>query len=97
MMISSKIRFSKSNTTDGFGFNCMKTAYSLRIKGRLDYYPGGENQIIAEGEENSLQDFIAWIKNNIEDTNQFTCHNSLISSGIFKEFDIFLHTAIQPF
>jgi hypothetical protein len=44
-----------------------------------------------------LQDFIAWIKNNIEDTNQFTCHNSLICSGIFKEFDIFLHTAIQPF
>ncbi|MEA5109259.1 hypothetical protein SDC9_08660 [bioreactor metagenome] len=94
MNVRSEIRFSRVKHADGFGFNCMKTAYTLDVKGRLDCYPEGDNQIIAEADENNLNAFIAWIKDNIDDDSQLTCYNSLNYSGVYKEFDIFLHASI---
>jgi len=84
MNVRSEIRFSRVKHADGFGFNCMKTAYTLDVKGRLDCYPEGDN----------LNAFIAWIKDNIDDDSQLTCYNSLNYSGVYKEFDIFLHASI---
>ncbi|MBL7905632.1 MAG: hypothetical protein JNL22_11475, partial [Bacteroidales bacterium] len=34
-----EIRFSRKSFEDAFGFECMKMAYKLKLKGRMDYGP----------------------------------------------------------
>jgi acylphosphatase len=92
MMIHSEIGFIREKSDDGFGFACMKAAYQFGITGRMDY--NHEVKIQAEGEQAKIDEFIAWIKNNMKEQTQIHHKYSLNCSGKYKEFDIFLHDKI---
>ncbi len=89
----SEIRFERKSYDDGFGFECMKTAYRLRIKGRMDYSASSGVRILMEGDEKDVIAFIEWIEQNIQETIHTLQHTYLNYSGHFTEFDIYRHTA----
>jgi hypothetical protein len=92
MIMHAEISFAKKNHDDGFGFDCMKTAYSFGLTGRMDYGTNVGVVIQAEGEQGMIDGFVTWIKVNIKDADHICCHTSQTESKKFKEFDIFKHT-----
>ena len=92
MMIHEEISFSRKSCEEGFGFICMKAAYLYGVTGRMDYSPGTEVRILAEGEQSRMSEFIEWIGINLADPKTMLTHNTLNYSGKFKEFDIYLHS-----
>lgn len=92
MLLKADIRFERSSCADGFGFTCMRTAYSMEITGRMDYDLKGV-KIIAEGEQEKINEFIRWIQSNIRESGNLQCNTTCVEVGKFREFDIYRHTA----
>ena len=89
MVSSALITFYRNAYDDGFAFACMKTAYKLGIRGRMDYSPERGFIIHAEGENHSLSEFSTWINENagaIRNLNYQPYPNFPIT---YKEFDIY--------
>jgi acylphosphatase len=92
MLTYSEILFKRNSYEDGFGFECMKRAYQLRLKGRMDYSLEGGVRILIEGEKENISSFLEWIELNIKETIDTLYHTYLNYSGHYTEFDIYRHT-----
>jgi acylphosphatase len=95
MMKHVEISFKSSFYEDGFGFACMKMAYSIGVTGKMDYGAESDVTIQAEGDESKLAEFLQWIETNVKDPAHLIVNNTLKYSGKYNEFDIYLN-AIRP-
>lgn len=92
MVIRSQINFFRKNYEDGFGFACMKAAYGIGIKGRMDYGLEIGVRILAEGSQDQISDYIRWIRANIKDVNHLFFQKTINFNDKYQEFDIYRHT-----
>jgi acylphosphatase len=76
----------------GFGFAIMKMAYRLGITGRMDYIPGMNIEIQAEGEQREIADFIQWTTDQVKNPDHIQLKKIRNCKRKFKEFDIYLHS-----
>jgi acylphosphatase len=76
MIQQASIRFRKKSYDDGFGFACLKAAYSFDITGRMDYCPEKGVSILAEGEPARISEFLMWLEQNITDASHQLTHLS---------------------
>ena len=92
MMTHTEISFTSKNYEDGFGFACMKAAYSFGITGRMDYCSESDVKISAEGEQDKIVEFIQWIEANVKDHDKILYNSPMKCTRKFKEFDIYCHS-----
>lgn len=86
------IYFSRACFEDGFGFLLMKKAYSLDVKGIMDYGPGIHARIIAQGDPGKIEAFIQWLRSELGDKDVQQSDDPKEDGKVYSEFDIFLHT-----
>jgi acylphosphatase len=89
MLIHTEIRFIKKQFEDGFGFTCMKAAYSFGITGKMEYGQDLMVVIHSEGEESGMAQFIQWLESDAKDPDEVIYAKSMDYSGKYTEFDIY--------
>ena len=88
-MVHSDISFRKRKFDDGFGFTCMKAAYSLEIKGIMIYGFDSRVVIEAEGDHTKMEEFLMWLKINTKEEKEGIVCLKGVYTGKFSEFDIY--------
>jgi acylphosphatase len=86
-----EIRFSRKSFEDAFGFECMKMAYKLKLKGRMDYGPDMKSVIRLQGESQDKNKFLDWVRSNIEESLDSLDYTNSDSKINYDEFDIYRH------
>ena len=86
-----EIRFSRKSFEDAFGFECMKMAYKLRLKGRMDYGPDMKSVIRLQGDNEDKNKFLNWLRSNIEESLDSLDYTNSDSKNNYDEFDIYRH------
>ncbi|MBL7903393.1 MAG: acylphosphatase, partial [Bacteroidales bacterium] len=76
---------------DAFGFECMKMAYKLKLKGRMDYGPDMKSVIRLQGESQDKNKFLDWVRSNIEESLDSLDYTNSDSKINYDEFDIYRH------
>lgn len=89
MIQHASIRFPEMTLPTGFGFACMKAAYSFRITGRMEYGNSLMVKIDAEGDPDQLSCFIDWIIRNIGSGPTPVIRLSVEKQEKYSEFDLF--------
>ena len=86
-----EITFSRKSFEDAFGFECMKMAYKLNLKGRMDYGPETRAIIRLQGDQENKNRFLMWLRSSIGETSETLYFFQSDNIRIFNEFDIYRH------
>lgn len=89
MLVKAEIKFSRNHFDDGFGFSCMKAAYTHCIKGKMDYSALKGVHMIVEGDSVEMDEFLDWLKSDSRQVELLELHKSELNKMNFKEFDIY--------